>query len=129
MRRPLVRWLLHFPYLHPAWDYFLISLIDLKPHEGVPEAVLEDPAFEYELAAFAVNPEFVPDPDCVSTIWLLVPPCVVKQFGGVNSRSAIAVAESCVLACVGGALAPDSDLRRSWSASVEAELCRLKRER
>jgi hypothetical protein len=126
-RTPLARWLLHCPYLHPAWTHWLISLIHLKPVDGLPDAYKLDPTCEYELAVFAVDPACTPDADDVTSIWLLSPACIEVQFGGVADRNAIAVAESCLLACIGGGLAPDEELRASWYASVQAELVRIRR--
>lgn len=113
----LSQWLINCPHVHPAWSYWLVSLIHLRPTEGVPLQVKLRTTSEYEIVTLVVDPAHLPDPDQV--IAVLDNPPIRRQFGGIGDVEAIEIAESCVLACIGNHLTPDSDCRRRWDRFID----------
>lgn len=114
----LAHWLLNCPHVHPAWSYWIVSLIHLRPTEGLPTPHRLRPEFEYEIMALAVDPAQLPDPDAKEIIILRGAPSIRNQFGGTTDTEAIEIAESCILACIGNHLSPDEVWQRRWDRFV-----------
>lgn len=115
----LSQWLLNCPYVHPAWSYWLISLIHLRPTPGLPNASRLKPDSEYEIVALAIDPAELPDPESKSITLLRGSPCIQRQFGRVTDPDAIEITESCILACVGNHLSPDQVWQRRWDRFID----------
>lgn len=123
----LIRWLLHCPHVHIAWDHYQLSLIHLRYIDGLPPPQLESHDSEYELALYAVDPHCEPDPDRPFSVIVLQGPCISTQFGdGLTDDQAIQITENAVLSCIGGYLLPDQDARAQWKSFVQREAIRAK---
>lgn len=112
-------WLLFCPGAHLCWSYWWITLIHLRPIEGVRPAVVTMPGAGWEMACWAQDPDAAPDPDDVRTSKPLSPIDWVVQFGSVQSdEKAVAVAEAVVRAIMRGDVSPDSDFRSFWNKAI-----------
>ena len=115
-------YLLNGPW-HPAWSWWLIGCVHLRPIEGVPPAHLTYPEAEYELQILSLNPDRPVNVDEAEATgdWgdksipkFLTPPDLVYQFHGVTDAQAGQIADSVLRAIVDGGMSPDSDFRSSW---------------
>jgi len=82
----LVAWLLVGGW-HPLWTYWLISVVHLRPIEGVKAAHKDYEAAEYEVIIASLEsppscPDVHPDPDNLGTIKFLTPLDFGLQFDG-----------------------------------------------
>jgi hypothetical protein len=130
--RPVVRdqeatlavWFIHAPGLSIAWSEFVLSLVHLRPIEGVRPAFLSYPEAEYELMVMALDPQPKPVPGDVSTWHFLRPVNVVVQFHGCSDAEAKEIACGCANAALTGYLALEPDgiagAREQWHASIVA---------
>lgn len=57
----IVSWFLNCPGQSPAWRHFLLSVVHLRPIEGVRPATITVPGATHEVMLWALNPEATPD--------------------------------------------------------------------
>lgn len=115
----LTSYLLHVPWAHPAWSYYLLSLIHLRDLPGIPPATKKYPDAAYELIIISLDPQFTPDPD-IGKFHFLEPFDVVEQFHGVTDAQVIEMGEVFVQAILAGTISPDQDYRSHWTHMVAA---------
>lgn len=116
----LAAFLVHCPWAHPFWSWYLVSVITLENIPNMKPAVRTYSRAEFEFIVMALNPERPdPDPDNAETFFYLLPPNYVHQFHGVTKEQAAQCAGDFTQAIVGG-LSPDTDLRtahQQWFAA------------
>lgn len=125
------------PAAHPFWSWYLFAVVDLRPRDGIPPAVLKYPEAEFELTVHALDPGppdtprrvYDPAAGCPPTSSFLSPTNVVEQFHGVGTEGAPWVLGRLVRGVVRGVLSPDSDWRRVWTSAVARQVDHLGRAR
>lgn len=114
-------WLLFCPGAHLAWSYWWLTLIHLRPIEGVPPAKITTPGAGWEVICCAQDPNDAPSPDDPKSLRMLQPIDWIVQFGDVaDDARATEVAELVVKAIMRGEVSPDQDFRRFWKESIPA---------
>jgi hypothetical protein len=98
---------------HPVWHTYLVSLVHLRPVEGVPPAVLTTADSTHEILIQALDPDSRPDPDDPSTFRPLMPPNLAHQLRGRTDEVANDLFAAFVQALSTGELSPDTDYRSS----------------
>lgn len=116
----IAAWILCAPGAHPAWSFYQVTLVHLRPVEGLPPPVLKRPGVEHEIAIMALHPDTRPLPDDTATWVFLTPPNAAGQFGGLDDADAERVLKALVAAFVSGKVSPDSDYRRAIEGSIRA---------
>ncbi len=100
----LSTWFLNCPGQSPAWDNYLLSIIHLRPIEGVRPAVISVPKATHEVLLLAADPTTNPtamDPDS----WqFLFPHNVSEQIELPDDVTAVMLLEDCARAVVDGIL-------------------------
>lgn len=119
-------WLVNGDF-HPAWHYWEVAVIHLRPIEGVPDASKQYSEAEHEFAIISLNPDFEPDPDDPETLHYLRPIDLVYQCHGLTDQQAIRILDDMMIGSIlVGRLSPDSDYRSAWEEflkrCVEQEL-------
>ena len=111
----LAIWLLHSPKTHPAWEYWMVSLIHLRSDPRLGEAVKQNPEHTHELMVAAVSPgEMPPNPAEPQSVQMLRPYDLVQGFAAVSDAEALSVVERMLERFIDGHLPPDSDFARQW---------------
>lgn len=106
-------WVLECPFAHPAWRYWLASIVSLADIDGVRPAKRLYPAAEYELMVAAMQSDGL---DIDGGKWPIMTPLdLVFQFHGLGDAGAKRLISSYVRAVIErGVLSPDSDFRARW---------------
>lgn len=107
-----------------AWHFWTLSLVHLRPVEGLPPANFQYPGAQHELVCIAMDPDEGNPLDKVErgeTVKHLVPIDFVLQFHGLDDATALRAAEKCVELVVAGILSPDRDYRRRWVQLLEEQ--------
>lgn len=108
-------WLMEVPGAHAFWCHWIVSLVHLRPMEGVRPAVKAYPEAEYELSVMALDPQKPIDIDVKGDFTLLQPLDLVFQFHGVSDANAVALADWYVEnVMTNPTLSPDSDFKALW---------------
>lgn len=100
----LASWLLYVPWGSPAWKHYLVSIISLEDIEGVPPAVKNYPAAEYEIMVVALDPKYHPNPTDASTLRPLTPINYQEQFHDVPREKIAGLCEVFAMAFIHGDL-------------------------
>jgi hypothetical protein len=117
----LAQVLVHCPGAHACWSYWWLTLLHLRPIEGVRPAVVLSPGAGWEIVSAAQDPDHPPDPDDDATARWLRPIDWAVQFGEVTSdHEALRVFDAVVTGIMSGRVSPDSDFRAFWSRSIPA---------
>lgn len=109
------------PY-HPFWKWWMISVVHLRPLDGVPPAKKHYPEAEYEFMIMSIDPEKPePDPDkpFPQDVGYLTPADCVVQFDGVTDEQAAEVCEAAAKTIANG-MSCDSDFRSWWEGSIRS---------
>lgn len=115
------QWFVVGPY-HPFWHWWMVSVIDLKDHDGMPPAHKQYPEAEYEFMIMSLNGE-VNIEACDTGDFenrgfkYLTPPDVVFHFHGVTEEQACEICDAAVSLIVKGQSC-DSDFREYWKAML-----------
>jgi hypothetical protein len=126
-------WIVKAPQSHPLWWWYSLSIIHLRPVNGVREAYVSTPDSTHELLLLALSPECpVPDLYAIerndySSLRHLVPANLAEQFQVANDAEAHRLGELAVSAIVNGLISPDTDYRSHWKHAI-AETARHFRE-
>lgn len=113
------QWFIKGPY-HPFWHWWMVSVIDLKDHEGIPPANKQYPEAEYEFGIYSLDGEVNIDAcdrgDVTNRGFKpLSPPDVIFHFHGLTSEQASEICEAAVTLIVNGQSC-DSDFREYWKS-------------
>jgi hypothetical protein len=116
-------YLLHRPGAHAFWDHWLVSVVHLRPIDGVPPAVLQAPTSTHELLIAALDPQTaLPTLDVTDlTTWrphLLRPFDVMEQFSAANDAIAADVFDVAIRTIVEHGASPDQDWRGWWRSMI-----------
>lgn len=122
----LGQWLVHAPGRHAFWEYWVASLIHLRPIPGDSRTVVKKYlAAEHELMVFALEPDKPMDPDGAE--WHYMEPAdLLYQFDGLEDARAVQLVEGYVKAIVEGGQSPDSDARRWWERTLGSVVSQFK---
>ncbi len=115
---------------HPLWDHWALSVIHLRPIEGVRPAHISRPGATHEVVFLALDPEH-PLPVSESLIvgpsyrpHFLIPVDVAEQIVASDDAQAQQIFELAVRAIVTGVASPDADWRAWWRAALlDTETC------
>jgi hypothetical protein len=112
----LATWIMDVPFAHPAWRYWIATVVTLKPIEGVAEAFKQYPEAEYQVLVAALYTGGSDIVDIDRGRWSLLEPVdFLYQFHGVTNQDAEAMLYDYTRAVVErGVMSPDADYRRSW---------------
>lgn len=114
-------WLVYCPGAHAAWSWWWLTLMHLRPIEGVKPAVLEYPEATFEIGSIAQQPNVQPDPERgLETFAPLIPIDWMAQFHGVSDADAVRVLAAVVRAIMSGDVSPDYDFRSFWKRTIPA---------
>lgn len=118
-------WLLHVPWAHPLWSFYVLQTIALRSIEAEDRPpVLQFPGASHEMLVSALNPD-MPLADIDDWNGPGTPPmaylepfdqCV--QFIVADDAQAELVSDLVVRAIVEGNLSPDSDFRGLWRETI-----------
>ena len=112
----LACWLLRSPHFHPAWTWWSMSLIHLRPLPNVKPPVIRMQGATHEFLVMSCDPSGgEPDVDDISKApKLLTPPDVEQQFIAESDAQALEGIRKLLGEVVKGRLSPDSDYRAMW---------------
>lgn len=109
------------PGAHIAWDHWMVSLIHLRPIDGVKPAEIRVGDATHEFMILALNPEEpLPGLDVDENFhpaWLS-PIDVAEQFTAANDAVAAEIGELAVRTIVDGYASPDQDWRAWWKNAI-----------
>lgn len=117
----LATWLLDVPGQSPAWTYYVISVIHLRPIPGVRPADIRVPGATHELLLIALDPAGGHDPADCSDWRYLTPVNAVEQLELPNDSSAVELAELAAKAVLAGVLPAEPPLagqREPWRSAL-----------
>jgi hypothetical protein len=122
----IAAWLLHVPRAHAFWEHWAVSVIHLRPIDGVPPADIVSPGMTHEIVIFTIDPkDREPDPD-KGAFAALAPFDLQEQFGGTTDAQAVQLAELAVDQVIAGRISPDSDYRRAWRIWLDGVLPKIR---
>lgn len=114
-------WIVDGPF-HPAWHQWFLGMVHLRPMEGVDDAKKHYPEAEYEFMIWSIDPgdPFTEEHDTTgSSVRLLRPADVIRQFHGPNDEQAAHMLDWAVEEIVAGRASPDSDYRSWWEGVID----------
>jgi hypothetical protein len=107
-------WILHVPWAHPAWEYYVASLIHLRDVPGWRPAIKHSINATHEFTLLAVSPRHPPMQNAVPVA--LMPPNFVGQFEAASDAAAADYVRLRLHEICDGALSPDTDFRSDWQS-------------
>lgn len=115
------QWFVNGPY-HPFWHWWLVSVIDLKDHPGMPPANKQYPEAEYEFCIWSLEGEVNVDAIDAGDIEnrgfkILQPADVTFHFHRVTREQAAEICDAAVATIVAGQSC-DSDFREWWKGML-----------
>lgn len=116
-------WTAEVPGAHPAWRWYAVFLIHLRPlpQPEAPPAVLAWPTASHELQVWACEPLDMEAPgDSMLRGRMLSPQNLVVQLELPGDEAGALVVEDLVGAFVRGAVSPDTDFRRAQLEQLRA---------
>lgn len=122
-----ISYLIKAPKQHIIWDYYLLSLINLSgPAQDGSYASKDFSDAKWEIGVFALNPDYIPDPDKFVPIALL-PQNVRVQLPAYSEEQMLSLMDILLQAVLRETLAlepPGSPKHfwRYWSRIIEATL-------
>lgn len=115
-------YIVRVPGAHPCWDHWFVSLIHLRPIDGVRPAVIRVDGATHEFNIASIDPTFaLPGLDAGAPDWdprFLRPIDVTEQFAAADDLVADRVLELAVHAMVNGFGSPDQDWRPWWKRAI-----------
>lgn len=97
-------WFILAPLQSPAWDHYILSLIHLRPIEGVEPAVILQKGATHEFQMAAIAREGIPVADNPATWRWLQPVNLSEQVNLPSDEAAVRLLERCVREIVEGRL-------------------------
>jgi len=108
---------------HPLWDYWLVSMVALRPIEGVKKAFIRKEGATHELMIASLNPEEALPSLTWNEHWnaaWMTPLDVTEQFHVENDAQAAEILEMAIRAMCEGRISPDQDYRPMWKLFIQA---------
>lgn len=100
----IATWFLDCPGQSPAWRHYVLSIIHLRPIQGVKPAVIARPGATHEIILVALDPQSNPIPSDVETWTHLRPLNFVGQLTLPSDDQAKIVVETLAKAVIDGIL-------------------------
>lgn len=123
-RHCVTAWFLHLPGVHPFWQHYRLSVVDLAPDPEMRPPVLQYPGAQYELLVIALDPERRPEALNPTTWSALLPVNIALQFHGTGVGGAVRLAEQAARWIVDGRRwVETSDIRgerEAWAQALQA---------
>lgn len=123
-RHCVASWFLHLPAVHPFWQHYQLSVVDLAPDPDMRPPFLRYPEAEYELMVLALDPERRPEALNPFTWSVLLPANLAYQFHGTGVGGAVRLAEQAARWVVEGRRwVETSDVRgeqEAWTQALQA---------
>jgi hypothetical protein len=117
-------WIVHSPGSHPFWSFYLISVVHLRPIDGVKPATITRPGSTHEVVFLALNPEQPLPPsltvDKDFAPQFLTPVDLVHQFAVQNDAVADEILTLIVSEIIQGGTMPDQDNRTRWAFLIDS---------
>jgi hypothetical protein len=114
-------YIVHAPGGHPLWSFWIVSVIHLRPIDGVRAPVISRPGATHELLIMSLDPrQPLPTLDVTDgwrVAWLS-PIDIVEQFTAADDAVAAEILDLSVRAIVDGRLSPDQDFRATWRVTL-----------
>lgn len=110
-RAQIGSWIVEAKWAHPVWSMYVISLIHLRPLNGVA-AVKYSAAATHEVMVFALDPDHPVNQGELPHV--LAPPNFCGQFVADSDAAAVERVTDCLFEICDGALSPDTDFHRDW---------------
>lgn len=108
-------WLVEAPWAHPIWHSYLVTLVHLRPMEGMSEVKFYVPGATHEMWVEALDPSYPREPDLKTAKYhVLTPMNFAAQFVAEDDEMARKRIHRIVLSIVHGMLSPDTDHMRDW---------------
>lgn len=112
--------ILRFPEAHPMWHDYMLSLVHLRPVEGMPAPSLQNQNSSHELICYALNPDANNQPTNFDSFKVLTPMNLVFQFEGLTDDQAKEAFALYLTALSTGTMSPDTDYRNAQRATLRA---------
>jgi hypothetical protein len=109
-------WLIEAPWAHPFWHSYRLSLIHLRPVDGLTQPIICLEGATHEIVLYALNPDMRREDALLLTSdgALMEPPNFVAQMiMGSDDAAAGKIGEVVEMICQ-GRLSPDTDFRSQW---------------
>jgi len=113
----LAVWLVHAPWMHPAWSWHYVGLVHLRDLPGQSKRpVLTVDGATHEFLVMAVDPSQTIDlgADKWEPLKLLSPISIVQQFVAAGDAKALERVEDCLALVARDIVTLDSDGRHMW---------------
>jgi hypothetical protein len=114
----IAAYLVHMPGAHAFWSWWLVSVVHLRPIEGVKPANKSYEEAEYEFLTAPIHPDHPPDPDDPGAGFETIAVDVAVQFNGTDDEQAAELCMMSVTLMTRGRASPDSDYRRWWTSAI-----------
>lgn len=112
--------ILRRPDAHPMWHDYMLSLVHLRPVEGMPAPSLQRENSSHELICYALNPDANNQPTNFDSFKVLTPMNLVFQFEGLTDDQAKEAFALYLTALSTGTMSPDTDYRNAQRAMLRA---------
>lgn len=107
------RWIVRAPRMHPAWSYYLATLVHLRYMPGAPPAIRQFDAATHEFAVFVLAAQSDEDVDD-ERLSIYRGANVAQQFAAASDAEALRRVERCLSLVAEQRLSLDQDFRREW---------------
>ena len=117
-------WIVRCVWAHPAWSFWIVTVVHLRAVDDAPPAVRMYPEAEFEFMIAALDPQCVRriDPDRARGWRYLVPIDICYQFHGIVDEDAVLLCEDAVRAIAAGRISPDQAYRDAWQHAIDASI-------
>ena len=113
-------WLVHLPKIHPKLKHWAITVLHLRPIEGMPDAFKRYPEAEYEFSVYSLHPEEAKSPDPDRAPWpYLTPADIQGQFHGIEQGQVHALCDFVARRMINGHLIPDPKTAQKWGNEIK----------
>lgn len=119
-RACLGSWLIDAPGQSPAWRHYLLSVVHLRPVDGVPATIVV-PHATHEIVVTALDPDRAPSVGDTDSWLMLVPVNVAEQVELPDDAAAVRLLRACAQAVVDGVLPAEPPLAGAvepWRTSL-----------
>lgn len=107
-------WVLDIPWAHPAWSFYMLTAIHLRPFPGQEQpSVIRSPKYTHQVFLFALDPRVDVDLHAPG-MGMLSPINFSGQWQAGTDFEAERKIESIVDEILAGNLSPDTDYIRMW---------------
>lgn len=119
----LKTWFLYCPGQSPAWSHYGLSVVHLRPIEGVRPAIVHLDGATHEVLLVAYDPQYEPKADDMTTWRFMLPVNLAHQVRVPDDEAAIKLIDYCAEAVIAGRLWAEPPLTGQtypWKAALDA---------